>query len=92
MRQKRKESTVRVLGCISQREIDIEMERDRDHKVRNPEHDSVRKYQPGKRGRRAGVEPVRGRSTEADTCGSCEYLGYSYTKKFLVVYLKFRFN
>lgn len=23
---------------------------------------------------------------------SCEYLGYSYTKKFLVVYLKFRFN
>lgn len=73
MRQKRKESTVRVLGCISQREIDIEMERDRDHKVRNPEHDSVRKYQPGKRGRRAGVEPVRGRSTEADTCGSCGY-------------------
>lgn len=59
MRQKRKESTVRVLGCISQREIDIEMERDRDHKVRNPEHDSVRKYQPGKRGRRACRVPGR---------------------------------
>lgn len=51
----------------------IAMERNRDHKVRNPERDSVRKYQPGKRGRREGVEPVRGSSTEADTCGSCGY-------------------
>lgn len=44
------------------------MERDRDHKVRNPERDSVGKSQ-AKHERKAeeGVGPVRGGSTEAET-------------------------